>query len=403
MKFSYKKTTSQGVQEGVIVADSKATAIEKIQATGDKVISIIEVRASNDLHIPFIENILNRVTLEDKVVFAKNLEGMIRAGVPLYRGLSVLEKQTKNKKLKEIIGVLIQDINKGLSLSQGLAKFESTFGTLFIAMVRAGEESGNLAGTLREISFNMDKVYKLRKKVKSAMMYPMVILGAIVLVGILMFIYVVPSLLTMFKDMNTELPATTKFVIFLSETLQHNALALVGVVGVVIALCVYGMRQPRVLVAFDKLLTKLPVIKNIVIEMNTARTARTLSSLLASGVPLVRSIEITGEVLQNEVFKTVLRKSQTDVVKGTPFSVTIRQYGAIYPPMFQEMAEVGEETGNVAQMLTDIAVFYEDEVDQKTKDLSTIVEPLLMVFIGGAVGFFAISMITPMYSVLSNF
>jgi type IV pilus assembly protein PilC len=269
-------------------------------------------------------------------------------------------------------------------------------------MVHSGEESGGLPKTLSEIGINLKKSYDLNKKIKSALTYPTIIFCAIILIGVLMMIFVVPTLTKTFKDLGADLPSSTKFVILISDFIsQHTILFLLclGAIGTGIALFAKLKATQKY---FDYIILRLPVIGTLAKEVNTARTSRTLSSLLSSGVDMSRALAITEEVLQNIYYKDLIRKSIIAIEKGEVLSASFKDNIQLYPVMMGEMIEVGEETGNLSKMLLDIANFYESEVDNKTKDLSTIIEPVLMVFIGGAVGFFAVSMISPMYSVMSN-
>lgn len=234
------------------------------------------------------------------------------------------------------------------------------------------------------------------------MMYPSIILGAIFVIGILMFIYVVPTLTKTFKDLGAELPSSTKLVIGLSDLISnHIVLLLLGIL-VIVGLVILAVRLPSTKRGIDWLVVRLPVIGTIVKEVNSARTTRTMSSLLGSGVSISRAISITKEVVQNVYYKEVLQEVENVIQKGVPISTVFKAKTKLYPIMLGEMIEVGEETGNLGEMLLEVAVFYEGEVDAKTKDLSTIIEPVLMIFIGAAVGFFAVSMLSPMYSIMDS-
>jgi type IV pilus assembly protein PilC len=233
-------------------------------------------------------------------------------------------------------------------------------------------------------------------------MYPSIILAAIFLIGILMFVYVVPVLTKTFKDLGTELPGSTKFVIGLSDLISNHLILLILGVATVVGLFILAMRLPKSKRAIDYIVIRLPVIGTIVKEMNAARTTRTMASLLGSGVTISRSISITKEVLQNVHYKEVMSEVEKVIEKGAPMSTIFKAQTTLYPVMVGEMIEVGEETGKLGSMLLDVALFYESEVDAKTKDLSTIIEPVLMIFIGAAVGFFAVSMLSPMYSIMDS-
>lgn len=404
-EFAYKGKTNDSslIKTGSIEADNRNEARSKLVAEGINIISLKEKKSSLSIDIPFIDNILNRIKLRDKILFTRNLGGMLKSGLPIYRAITILEKQAKNPQFQKVLRDLMSVINGGGSLGDALSKHPKVFPPFFNAMIHAGEESGTLPSSLETIGAYLQKSYELKRKVKGAMMYPAVILSVVGIVGVLMFIFVVPTLVNMFSEIGTELPKSTQIVVWLSDSVQTQGLLLLIILAAFIGGGVYVFRSQKIKPHLHKIVLRLPMIKAMVKEINTARTARTLSSLLDSGVSLVRSIDITEEVVQNLEYKAVLAEAGKRIEKGTSLSKVFSDYPRLYPSMMSEMMEVGEETGNLSQMLLDIAIFYEEEVEAKTKNLSTIIEPVLMVFIGGAVGFFAISMIQPMYSVLETF
>lgn len=403
MKFNYKAQKNTGeIVLGNIETEDKFALARHMRSQGMTLVSAQEVKQSLAISIPLLDSFFGKIKIEEKIVFAKNLSGMLSAGLSLNRALVVLQKQTSNQKFKKILTEIMQSIDQGNSLSQSVAKYPHVFSPLFISMIRAGEESGSLSKALLEISSHLERTYTLNRKIKGAMMYPMIILGAILLIGSLMLIYVVPTLTKTFVELNIELPATTRFIIFISDLFAHNTLALLaGFIGFVLCI-MYLVRFPRVQQIFDLVLIRLPVIGVLTKQINSSRTARTLSSLLSSGVDVRNALLITKDVIQNSYYKNVIDLALTAVEKGTPLSKVFKEKIDLYPVMVGEMMEVGEETGKLSQMLLDMALFYEAEVSEKTKDLSTIIEPILMLFIGGAVGFFAISMITPLYSIMDS-
>jgi type IV pilus assembly protein PilC len=253
-----------------------------------------------------------------------------------------------------------------------------------------------------EVSGNLEKIYALNKKIKSALTYPMVILFAIFLMATLMMIFVVPTLVKTFEELGAELPGSTQLIITTSKFISGSPFLFIAIVFGVIGGFVFLLKMKRLEKYFDYFFLHLPIFGNMIKQVNAARTARTLSSLLISGVDITRSLSITREVVQNVYFKRVVDEAIVKIQKGVPLSEPFRTHTELYPIMFGEMMAVGEETGNISKMLSEIADFYEAEVDDKTKNLSTIIEPMLMVFIGGAVGFFAVSMLTPMYSILNS-
>ena len=402
MKFHYKGKNKDGTStEGTKESPDKFSLAKELREQGVVVTELKEIKQKGSFSIKSI-SFFEKISISEKILFTRNLSGMITAGLSLARALQVLEKQTKNKKLKTVLTSLSAEINQGGNLSSGMAKFPDVFSTLFVSMVKAGEESGSLSASLKEVGVNLEKTYELRKKVKGAMTYPSIIVGAIVIIGVLMMIYVVPTLTKTFGELGIDLPPTTKFIIFMSESLKNHILIIIVLFVAMVVGLKFLLKTKKFRDIFDSFVLKLPVIGQIVKEINSARTARTLSSLLMAGVSVTKSLDISKDVIQNGKYKAVLDKAVKDVEKGVALSSVFKERVDLYPVMVGEMMEVGEETGKFTDMLVDIAKFYEEEVDSKTKNLSTIIEPVLMVFIGGAVGFFALSMITPMYSILDT-
>jgi type IV pilus assembly protein PilC len=401
MKFAYKSITASGaVEEETREAESEFSLARDLKAEGKTLITAEEVRRGAALSKFNIS--IGGVKLADKITFAKNLAAMIDAGLAVSRGLSVMERQVKHKKFKAILHELGVQVEKGSSLSDSLAKHPDTFSTLFVSMVRAGEESGKLGESLRIVADQMDRTYALERRIRGAMMYPAIILSVMVIIGILMLIFVVPTLTATFTELDVDLPATTRLVIGASEAVKNYPVVFVGGLVIIIAAFAALARTKRGKRSFEWAVMRLPVIGGLVRETNTARMARTFSSLLSSGVEVVSALSITADVVQNSYYKEVFIEGETEIQKGAALSSVFAKYGSLFPPMVGEMVAVGEETGKLPSMLLQIATFFEAEVEQKTKDMSTIIEPLLMVVIGTAVGFFAISMITPIYSISSG-
>lgn len=347
-------------------------------------------------------NLTSGVKTEERIAFTKNLSAMLKAGLTLSRALSVINRQSGNKALKKIVSSLEEEVKQGTALNEALAKHPQVFSKLFVAMTKAGEESGNLADSLAVVAKQMDRSFTLEKKIKGAMIYPSIILFAIVVIGVLMMIYVVPTLAATFKDLNAELPQATKTVIAISDFMASHvilvfAFLIAGIAGILLFLR-SKLGQYLVLAAA----LQMPVIGTLVRETMSARVARSLSSLLSSGVEMLSAIAITSEIVGDNRFGKVVVDAGERVKKGEPLSAAFVERVKLYPVFVGEMMTVGEETGQVSGMLAQVAEYYEQDVEEGTKDLSTIIEPLLMLFIGAFVGIFAVTMISPIYSLSSQ-
>lgn len=402
-RFSYTAQKQGGeVYTGVAEARDRFDLYGVVRREGGTIISVTEDNATNIWNIRYWNAKITSVPEHEKITLARNLGAMLKAGLPLSRALSVTERETRNPRLGAAVAQISSDVRRGEALHASFAKFSSLFPKLFIAMVRAGEEAGDLPGALSLISEQMERSYTLKKKVKGALIYPVIILVAIVGIGALMMVKVVPTLAQTFSEMNAELPSSTKLIIAISDALMNNTIAVVSVISLVTLIGIVAARTPVGRRGLDAFFLHIPIIGGMVREVNAARTARTLSSLLAAGVDMITTISITREVVQNSYFKDVLQRASAGVERGEPLSASFSRAAKLYPPLVAEMMSVGEETGQLGPMLTRLALFYEDEVDRKTKDMSTIIEPFLMVFIGGAVGFFAVAMISPIYQLSQN-
>lgn len=401
-KFKYKVRELSGNEtEGDMEAADRFAVASHLRSAGKSVISVVEMSSGFVFNMDTINEMLSRVKEQELIVFAHNLSAMMKAGLALSRGLSIQERQTKNPAFKKTLKTLIDEISRGSTLSAGMAKFPKVFSPIFVSMVRAGEESGRLSDSLLVVGDQLEKSYLLKKKIKGALIYPAVVIVTLVIIAVLMFIYVVPTLAATFKELNTELPTSTKVIMWISDTLSNHLLFGILVVSGVVGVIVLGLRTKAGMRALETVSFRLPIVGNLVRQSNSARTARTLSSLLSSGVDMLEAINITRDVLQNSYYKEMMTLAGERVQKGIPLSSVFSE-NDIYPLLVGDMIEVGEETGKLSDMLLNLALFFENEVDEATKNMSTIIEPLLMVFIGASVGFFAVSMISPMYSVMSN-
>lgn len=395
--FTYKANRGSEIYAGEIEAEDRFDVYRHVRKEGGTVISVSK-KGKEKWNFEYWNARLSTIKEHDKIVFANNLAAMVGAGLSITRALSVSERQAKNPKLKKIVTQIRSDIQSGKTFNESLAKFPNVFSSIFVAMVRAGEESGELAEALRTVADQLERAYVLKKKIKGAMLYPAIIVVAIVGIGILMMVKVVPSLAATFSELNTDLPTSTKTIIAISNAM-HSHIILTTVLFFLFVFALFTMPKTKYgRLGMDWLVLKIPVISELSKQINSARMARTFASLLSSGVDLVSALDISSKVLGNHYHGDILKSATKGVKKGEPLSKTFAANEHLFPPLVSEMVAVGEETGSLPELLRNVAEFYEGEVAQKTKDMSTIIEPFLMLLVGAAVGFFAIAMIAPIYS-----
>jgi type IV pilus assembly protein PilC len=402
-KFLYtaKSLESGEATSGEANAKDEHSLASDLRSQGLLVTSVKEVKEKAAVQIRFLDRFMS-VPLKEKMLFTRNLAVMISSGLVVSRAIQSLGLQTKNPTLKKILASVYDEVQAGNMLSESLAKYPSVFGELFTSMVYVGEVSGNLESVLGILAVQLEKEHELKSKVKGALTYPAVILVAMVGIGILMLTYILPQITSVFQDMEVTLPKMTLMIIALSDFLRENALlSLFLVIVLAIGLkLLYGTPGGRRF--FHMLFLRLPIVGGIVIKVNCARFARIYSSLLKSGVAVVDGLKIVSKTLTNVYYRDVLGQGIEDIQKGQDLSKTIAANESIFPILVSQILEVGEETGKTDLVLEKLAQFYEDEVSQITSNLSSILEPVLMLLIGGAVGFFAVAMLQPMYSVLEN-
>ena len=348
--------------------------------------------------IPF----LDKVSLKEKMMFARNLQLMVSAGVSLPKALQSLSQQSQSRKFKKTLLNISDQIIKGESFSDALAKHPDIFPHLFYNMVKIGEESGTLEKNLGIAARQMERENDLKSKIKGAMMYPAVIISAMIGIGILMLVMVVPKLAQTFQELEIELPLTTRIVIGLGRFLSEKWYLVILFVFAWAAAFRFILKTKAGKRAWDAFSLRVPVISTLVKRTNAAYTVRTLSSLIAAGTPLLTALRIVAGTLNNFYFKQALTQSIEKVKKGQKFSQALKPYQDLYSVAVIQMIEVGEETGQTSEVLQKLADFYEEEVANATKNLASVIEPVIMLLIGGVVGFFAVSMVQPIYSIMSS-
>lgn len=403
MKFRVTVRTPEGTEEtNTLEAENRFEVYSQVEKNGGQVVTLEEVATGVKLPPWLNIKIGSGIKTDEKITFTKNLSAMLGAGLTLSRALSVIQRQSTNKYLKEDIEQLQQGVKGGSAFHETLTQFPNVFSKLFIAMTKAGEESGKLSETLAVVAKQMESANNLTKKVKGAMIYPIIILCAIVIIGILMLIFVVPTLSATFESLGVQLPLSTRIIVGASKFMASHTIIVAGILALAVVGIIAGVRSKPGGILILWVSRHMPVVGELVRETYSARAARTMSSLLSSGVEMLTSISIAAEVVGENVFGAVLIEAEELVRKGEPLSTAFSNHEDLYPVFVSEMILVGEETGKVADMLGQVAEYYEHDVEERTKDLSTIIEPLLMLFIGVFVGIFAVSMIAPIYSLSSK-
>ncbi|MDD5750339.1 MAG: type II secretion system F family protein [Candidatus Pacebacteria bacterium] len=403
-QYSYKaKNLKGGQEEGIMEAADQnelAKALRQkgyflLSASQDKGIGKKTVWSS----LGFFFNNLFGVPLAEKLFFTRNLEIMVKTGVALPRALNILSQQIKNGKFKRILVRLSEDITKGESLSSCLAAFPAVFPVVYQETLKIGEETGKLEDALHILSLQIEREHKLKSSVSSAMVYPAVVIVMGFIIGVIMFVFAVPKLKMTFADMNVILPLTTRAIFALADFLVQRwpfALLIFVILAAGAFLSVRAKKGSR-LKSF--VILKMPVIGKVSRTTNMALALRTLSSLLEAGVPIVRALDVASGSLRNFYFKQSLKQVALAVEKGTKLSQAIAPYANLYAATVFHMMEVGEETGETPGVLKKLADFYEDEVISSTQKLASLMEPALIILVGLVVGFFALSMLQPMFSI----
>jgi type IV pilus assembly protein PilC len=397
--FGYEAIDGTGrTLRGTLEADSEHLLISRLHEQGLHVVKVEPQKMRGALFSGLRKP--KKPKLQAMVVFSRQFATMIDAGIPILRCLDILHSQTKDPALKNALDTVRKEVKAGTSLNEALEKHPLVFSTLYVNMVRAAEVGGILDQILDRLATFLEKDLEVRQKVKSAMMYPVMVLIFSFLVLVAIFMFVLPKFKEIFDQMNVEMPATTQFLFAASDFLVSFWWALAGaLVGGLIALRRY-VRTPKGRYQYDYLKLKVPLIGELVLKLAVARFARTFGTLVASGVPLMRTLEIVGETSGNAVLATAIEGTRASIREGQPLSAPFAATG-LFPPMVIHMMDIGEESGRLSEMMVRIADFYEQEVDAAIKGLTSMIEPLLIVFLGGIVGFIAISIMMPMFKLVS--
>ena len=396
--FKYKALAQNGhVIDGVFEAGTESEVIAMIKGNKHLPISVerdIGAGAQIELFAP-------KVKKKDLSIFCRQFYTMINAGLGIVKCLDILSMQTENKTLRKALGIITEDVQKGLTLSEAMKNHSNIFPSILISMVEAGEVSGNLDGIMERMAIHFEKENKIESKVKSAMVYPMVLAVVSIVVVIFMLIFVLPTFTGMFEGTDVPLPWPTKFLLDVSDSLRDYWYIYGGGVGLLAFGMATFLKTESGIKAFDTLKLKLPVVKTTTAKVITSRFTRTLSTLMDSGIHLIKSMEVVSNVVNNVVIRDRLVDSIEQIRKGVPLSRSVKDVG-VFPPMVDSMIKIGEESGSLDDVLLKTADFYDEEVEQSLAKLTSLLEPLMIVVMAVLIGFIVIAMYLPMFDMMQT-
>lgn len=346
---------------------------------------------------------LQRVSTTDKMFFAQHLQIMIKAGIPLSKAIRTLSLQTTNKKFVQILLDIHNNLEKGQTFTMALQKYEKVFGELFINMIRSGEISGKLEEVLIQLFIQLKKRHELVSKIRNALIYPVIVICAMLGIGTAMIVFVVPKITDIFNDVNAQLPLATRLLINVSNAINKHGLVVGATIFISIVVFIKLLRTHKGKYVFDIVILQTPIIAPIIKKINLALFSRTISSLLKTDIPIVDSFKITAAIMKNSRYKKEFLEVAEEIKKGVSITEAMSHHEEILSPIVMQMISVGEETGTLDEILDEIAVFYEEEVSEIMANLPSILEPILMLVLGAAVAFMAVAIIMPMYSLTQQF
>jgi len=393
-KYNYVVTNEDGKKkEGIIEAPSKDAALQSLHLKDDSIVLSLLEAAKNDSWF------LGRpsMSMQEKMLFVKNLATMIKVGITVPESFEILRDQTSDKNIIRMYDDILDMLNSGQSLSKCLKKYDNNFSEIFINMIATGEQAGNLEEVLEYLDLQLEKDYEVRRKVISALIYPAIIVAITLLMGMGIVIFIMPKITKIFTTFKAVLPLPTRILIGLSTTLTEKPFQSAGVFLLTVAFFVVIFKLKALRPFWGKVVVRLPLFGNIVISANVARFTRTLNSLLQASVPITEALTIISNTLDNVLYRKSIKEVCDKVEQGGKIGDSLEKFPKLFPPMCTKMVSLGERTGTLETTTSKVAELYEKEVDSKTKNISTAIEPLLLALMAGLVGGIAISIILPIY------
>jgi len=398
MEYKYVARDAGGRRiTGILEAPNPRAVAKELRDQGLYPLSISPKRSLADISIPF----LNRVPLKQVALFTRQVAAMIGAGIPLPTALGTVAEQTKHKKLRNVLREVKEMVEGGEKFSEALGKYPGIFDRLFVSMVEAGEATGNLDIMLNRYFIYMEKILALRRKVITAMVYPTVVLCLAVGIVAFLLIKIVPTFTSLFNEAGVELPALTLFVINLSTFLKSNFAYIFWGIVAFFVLFRLALRNDNVRRVFDRVRLRIFIIGPLLRKVAVARFSRTLATMVKSGIPILEALDIIAKTSGNKVIEDAVMQARSEVAKGESLSKTLKETG-IFPSMVIEMMAAGEQTGALDEMMDKVADFFEDEVDAAVAALTSILEPFMLIFLGGFIGMIVVALYLPIFKMAAT-
>jgi type IV pilus assembly protein PilC len=398
MRFRFKAKTQDGqIKRGKIDAIDKNAATELLQKNDLVPLDLNEIKEGASL-LGTIERMTSSVSQKDLLLFYRQLSTLVDAKIPIAPALRTIHNQTENPQLRVVVTEVAADVEDGMAISESFAKHENIFTTLAVSMIRAGEVSGNLQGAIDFVAESAEQNYQLKNKVRGALMYPIFVISVAMVIGFLTMTWILPKLTQVIRDLDVEIPWYTQLMITIGDFMQAYWWAVLILIAGIIAAMVYYIRSEEGSREWDRIKLRIPVIGQLFQYVYITRFAENLSVLLKGGIPIVRALIIVADVVDNIVYKNIILKAAQDVKVGGEINAEFFKHEE-FPPMVSSMIKIGEDTGRLSEILEDVARFYNSEVDQITRNLSSIIEPILIVILGIGVGVLVFSVLLPIYNI----
>ncbi|MFA5986246.1 MAG: type II secretion system F family protein [Parcubacteria group bacterium] len=398
MQFKFKATTREGeVKRGKIEAIDRETATQLLQKNDLVPLELKEYKPGTSLAAA-LERMTSSISQKDLLLFYRELSTLVGAKIPIAPALRTIHNQTQNVQLRLVITEVAADVEDGMSISESFAKHENVFTTLAVHMIRAGELSGNLQGAIEFVAQSAEQNYQLKSKVRGALMYPVFVISVAGVIGFLTMTWILPRLTQVIKELNVEIPWYTQLMIKIGDFMQAYWWAVLIVIAGIVASMIYYARSEEGKKEWDRIKLRIPVVGQLFQYVYITRFADNLSVLLKGGIPIVRALIVVADVVDNIVYKNIILKSAQDVKVGGEINKEFFKHDE-FPPMVSSMIKIGEETGRLSEILEDVARFYTSEVDQITRNLSSIIEPILIVILGLGVGVLVMAVLLPIYNI----